>query len=394
MSRRTRLLAIVTSTPLLILVIVGGLLGAARPAIGQQGFDHLPVFWDVVRLTLGAYVEEPDVDRIMDGAMRGLADGLNDASSSYLTPDEVKAIEAGIPMPAGTPGITVTKQYYLRIVGVREGSPAAEAGLRSGDFIRAINDVPTRDMSVHTGERMLAGEPGTSVSLLVFRNNPADPQEVVVTRVAPSDDRVTGRVLPTGQAYIRIDSFGDGVAAEVREEVTKLGQAANRGLIVDVRNAADGDLQNGIETARLFVEPGGTLATRATRDGEPITTVASAGDGAFDMPLVVLVSIGTGGAAELFAAALDDNERATLVGTPTAGIAGEQSLVRLPEGHGLLLTTARYLRSDATPIHGRPLRPDVAVDLPMVAFGEQPPATDPLLERGVEILSTLGANNS
>src|SRR5690606_1502442 len=216
MFRRTRLLALLTSTPLLVLVLVGGMLGAARPAIGQQGFDHLPVFWDVVRLTLGAYVEPPDVDRLMDGAMRGLTDGL-DAASSYLTPEEVRAFDAGTPLPPADTGITVTKQYYLRVVGLRDDSPAARAGIRSGDFIRAIDDVPTRDMSVHAGTRMLAGAPGSSVTLLVIRSNAAEPRPIVVTREVASTERVSSRRLPGGEAYVRIDSFGDGVVDQLRQ---------------------------------------------------------------------------------------------------------------------------------------------------------------------------------
>lgn len=388
MSRRTRLLALFTSTPLLVLVIVGGLLGAARPATGQQGFDHLPVFWDVVRLTLGAYVEPPDVDRIMDGAMRGLTDRL-DASSSYLSPAEVEALEAGTPLPPADPGITVTKQYYLRIVGLRDDSPAAKAGLRSGDFIRAIDDVATRDMSAHAGARMLAGEPGTTVTLLVIRSNAAEPRPIVVSREVPPGNRVASRRLAGGEAYVRVTSFGDGVADELRRAVEELGGAATAGVLIDIRDVADGALENGLEAARLFVDSGGTLATRATREAQPVRTTASEGDGGFDMPVVLLVSIGTGGAAELFAAALDDNDRATLVGTPTAGLAAEQSLVRLPEGHGLLLSTARYLHDDERPIHGEGLAPDVPVEVPVVPFDEEAPATDAVLERAVTALETL-----
>ncbi|MFO7302282.1 MAG: S41 family peptidase [Acidobacteriota bacterium] len=387
MFRRTRLLALLTSTPLLVLVLVGGMLGAARPAIGQQGFDHLPVFWDVVRLTLGAYVEPPDVDRLMDGAMRGLTDGL-DAASSYLTPEEVRAFDAGTPLPPADTGITVTKQYYLRVVGLRDDSPAARAGIRSGDFIRAIDDVPTRDMSVHAGTRMLAGAPGSSVTLLVIRSNAAEPRPIVVTREVASTERVSSRRLPGGEAYVRIDSFGDGVVDQLRQAIGSLGAAADAGLIIDIRNTADGPLDHGIDAARLFVDAGGRLAARQGREGAPEPVTADQGDGVFTMPVVLLVSNGTGGAAELFAAALADNGRATLVGMPTAGIAGEQTLVRLPDDHGLLLTTARWVRADDTPIHGQGLRPDVLVEVPIVPFDEEPPATDAVLERAVTILST------
>ncbi len=387
MSRRTRLLAVITSTPLLVLVLVGGMLGTARPATGQQGFDHLPVFWDVVRLTLGAYVETPDVEKVMDGAMRGLTDGL-DPMSSYLSPAEVRALDAATPPPAADAGITITKQFYLRIVGVRDGSTAARAGLRSGDFIRAIDDVPTRDMSVHAGTRLLTGPAGSRVTLLVIRSNAAEPRPISVAREIPGTQRAIGRRLPGGEAYVRVSSFGAGVVDEIRSAVAGLGPAAAPGVIVDVRDTADGPLDAGIAAARLFVRSG-TLATRSRRNIEPEKTAAAPSDGALTMPVVLLVSTGTAHAAELFSAALADNKRATLVGTPTAGLASTQSLVRLPEGHGMLLTTSQYARADGTPIHTRGLRPDVAVDVPVVPFDEAPPTTDATLTKAIETLKAL-----
>lgn len=387
MSRRTRLLAVFASTPLVILVTVGGLLGTARSVTGQQGVEHLRVFLDVVRLTLGAYVEPPDVDKVMDGAMRGLTDGL-DPLSSYLPPHEMRALKAGEALPSADVGLIVTKQFWLRVVGVRDNSPAARAGLRSGDLIRAIDDTPTRDMSVHTATRMLAGAPGTSMSLLVVRSNLIDPHTVPLTREVPSSTRATGRRLPGGEAYVRVASFGSGVTDQLRSSIAALG-ATGAGMIIDVRDTADGTPEDGIAVARLFVKSG-TLATKATRDGTPVVTSAVTGDGALTMPIVLLVSFGTAHAAEVFAAALIDNDRATLVGTPTAGLAASQTLVELPEGHGLLLTTARYLRADGTPIHTRPLRPSVLVEPPVVAFDEAPPATDATLARAVEILRGQG----
>jgi carboxyl-terminal processing protease len=387
MSRRTRLLAVFTSTPLVILVLVGGMLGAARPVTGQQGFDHLPVFGDVVRLTLAAYVETPDVDKIMDGAMRGLTDNL-DPISSYLPPDEVRAVDAGTALPPADPGFTISKQFYIRIIGLREDSPAARAGLRSGDYIREIDGVPTRDMSVHTAASMLAGQPGSSVNLLVIRVNMAEPRPVVVTREVPATTRATARRLPGGEAYLRVSSFGSGAVEQIKAAVASLGTATNAGLIIDLRDVGDGAPEAGAEAARLFVKSG-TLSTVAARNGAPVKTEAGAGDGTFTMPVVALVSGGTAQAAEVFAAALADNGRGTIVGLPTAGLAATQTLVRLPEGHGLMLTTARHIRADGSPLHGRGLRPATLVEVSVVPFDETPPQGDPTLDRGVEVLKTL-----
>jgi carboxyl-terminal processing protease len=401
MSSRSRVLLFLVSTPIAAMLIVGGLLGAARPA-AQQGVSHLRVFDDVVQLITHAYVEDVNVDRVFDGAMRGLSDGL-DPSSAYLTPDEVRALDANQPLPAGEVGLLLSRQFYLRIISVRDGSAAKRAGLAEGDFIRAIDDKPTRDLSALAGNRLLRGAPGSKVKLLVFRNSAAEPHTVELTREAVTGAALTSRKLPSGEIYVRVTSFGSGTPAAMRAQLPLTGPNTNRGpldarlaadpgtpAVIDLRSVGDGTAEDGIAAARLFVKSG-TLATRAARSSAtPTVTSATEGDGALTMPVVLLVSTGTANAAEVFAAALSNNRRARLVGEPTAGIAGVQRLVRLPEGHGLWLTYAQYLQADGTPIHQNGLRPDVPVEVPSVGFDEAPPATDAILERALADLKSRG----
>ena len=158
--------------------------------------------------------------------------------------------------------------------------------------------------------------------------------------------------------------------------------------MIDLRGIADNDLEAGIAAARPFVKSG-TIAVRAMRKGEPVKTEAGSGDGTITMPVVLLLSNGTANAAEVFAAALQGSKRADIVGEPTAGLAGVQRLVKLPQGYGLWLTSERYLTVDgANPIHERGLLPTVGVPIPVVAFDELPPTTDVPLEKAIEHLKS------
>jgi carboxyl-terminal processing protease len=171
----------------------------------------------------------------------------------------------------------------------------------------------------------------------------------------------------------------------VKRHTADLTAAGARALIVDVRRTAEGVIEHGIATARLFVKSG-TLTSKGVRPDEgqkearkePI--VANPGDGIIDLPIQVLISAGTTGAAEVFAAALDGNKRADLIGEHTLGRAAAQKLVKLPESRGLWLTYARYHTPAGEPIHGTGLKPDVAVDEPDVEFGAASPTSDPMLE--------------
>ncbi|HEV3484839.1 MAG TPA: S41 family peptidase [Vicinamibacterales bacterium] len=388
MTFRTRLTVLLISTPVLAFVLVGGLIGKTRS--GDQQFQHLRVFDDVVSLVLNNYVEEVKVDRVMEGAMRGLADGL-DADSAYLTPRQVRAIESGEAQPEGDVGLELTRQYYLRVIAARDGSSAAKAGLQTGDYVRAIDGKPTRDMSVFEGSRLLRGQPGSKVTLTVIRGNAADPHEVVLVREKVSGPQITSRLM--GDAgYVRIAAFRNGVAEDLRRQVADLTKGGAKSLVIDIRRTAEGPLDNGIAAARLFVKSG-TLAIKAGREGQgqaKETITANPGDGSIELPVTLLVTTGTSGAAELFAAALDGNKRAELVGERTLGRAAVQKLVKLPEYRGLWLTYARYLRPTGEPIHGKGLEPDLQIEEPDVEFGAAAPETDPILDAALERLRSRG----
>ena len=382
MSFKTRISVLLVSTPVLAFVLVGGLIGK-EPGSGEQTYQHLRVFEDVVDLVTHNYVGEVQVDKVMDGAMRGLADGL-DPDSAFLNAGQVKSVESGETLPDGDVGIELTRRYYLYVIAARDGSPAEKAGLRTADTIRAIDGKPTRDMSVFEGTRLLRGKPGTRVTLTIIRGNAADPHEIALTREKIAGPIVTSRMIGTA-GYLRIASFREGVVDEVRKQAGELSKSGAKALIVDVRRTAEGPLENGIAAARVFVKSG-TLAIKAGRGKpEPRETVAArAGDGAIDLPATVLIATGTSGPAELFAAALQDNKRAESIGERTLGRAGIQKLVKLPEGRGLWLTYARYLSPSGTHIQGRGLEPNVVVEEPDVEFGAPAPQRDPVLDTAIE----------
>jgi carboxyl-terminal processing protease len=385
MSSRTRAIVLAITAPVVVFAIVGGLLGTVMAR--EDTYQHLKIFDDVVSLISSNYVEPVNIDKVMRGAMNGLVDSL-DPDSAYLSPDEVKQAEGGAPAPPGDLGIELTRQYYLRVLAARDNSPAAKAGLRTGDYVRAINDVPTRDMSVWQGMRALRGTVGSKVTLTIFRGNAADPHVVSMTREALSPLDVTGRIAAPGVGYVRVPSIGPRTADQIKSQIAEVSKNGATKLVIDIRRTASGSYDQGIALARLFV-PKGTLALRETKGAPSKDTIAAnPGDGSVTLPAVLLMDNGTSGAAELFASALNGNQRADLVGEHTIGRTGVQKLVKLPGGSGLWLTTVRYLTPAGTPLHEKGLEPTVSVEGPEVEFGQPAPTTDTALEKAIEHVQT------
>jgi carboxyl-terminal processing protease len=379
MTSRTRVWVLAISVPVIIFALVGGYLGQVMAK--DDTYQHLRVFDDVVAHVVNNYVEEVDIKQAMRGAMRGLADAL-DPDSAYLTPDLVKAYESNNNQGPADIGVELTRQYYLRVVSARDGSAAAKAGLRTGDFIRAIDKRPTRDMSVFEGMRLLRGAAGSKVALLVIRGNAADPHEVTVVRERSAGADLTTRMANPTTGYIRVVEFTKDTASRLKQAFDSLAKTGATRYIVDLRGTARGDLDDGISAARLFVSSG-TLAVRQTKTQKE-TITASAQDGTVAAPVELLVDQGTAAAAEMFASALGGNKRAELIGERTLGRAARQQLVKLPDGSGLLLSSVRYLTPASAGIHERGLAPDVEVEQPDVEFGAAPPTKDDTLDKAIQ----------
>jgi carboxyl-terminal processing protease len=380
MSSRTRAVVMTLSAPVIAFAIVGGFLG--RVMAREDTYQHLKIFDDVVSMISNSYVEEADMDKVMRGAMQGLAEGL-DPDSAYLTADQVKQVESGAALAPGGVGLDLTRQYYLRVIAARDNSPAAKAGLRTGDYIRAIGNMPTREMSVWEGVRALRGAPGSKVSITIIRGNAADPHVIELTRENEPASVVNGRMAGTNIGYVRVAGIGSSTADQVKSQIADLTKNGASKLIVDVRRLSNGSIDDGVALARLFVGTG-TLTIRESKGGVREPIVAGAGDGSVTLPMAVLVDTGTSGAAEIFVSALAGNQRADVIGEHTIGRAASQKLIKLPGGAGLWLSTMRYLTPAGSPLHEKGIEPTVPVDEPDVEFGQPAPTTDPVLDKALE----------
>ena len=382
MSTKTRWIIALASLPVIAFTLIGGYLG--RVSAGENTYRHLRIFEDVVSLISNNYVEEVDLDEVMQGALRGLAEGL-DSDSAYLLEEDVDRLERGGVLPEGKVGLTVTRRYYTQVVATRDGSPAAAAGILPGDFVRAIDGEPTRFMSAIEADRRLHGQPGSTVTVSLIRGRTQEPYDITLERNTTANLEVTGRLLDTTNAIgiVRIPSFHNDVATQVSDVITALtAQGASR-LVIDVRNAATGSYPNALDTARLFIDDG-TLVILQEQGGTKTSVEASQTGTRIDSPMTLLINYGSSGPAELFVAALSDRELAKAVGQRTAGRVGLQKLVRLPDGTGLWLSYARYLTASEEPIHLYGIQPSIPVPIEAPELGEPLSADDPILDRAVE----------
>lgn len=382
MKSRGRLFVLIVSLPIIAFAVIGGFMGKAMAQ--EEAYRYLRIFEDVVTLIMNNYVEDVDPGKVMHGAMHGLADNL-DPDSAYLDVDQVKSYERSEALASGRTGLELTRQYYLRVIAARDGSPAAKAGLLPGDYIRAIEGQSTRDTSVFEGMRLLSGKPGTKVTLTVLRGNAAEPHTVDLVREEVGTAALKSRIAQPGVGYVRVPEFSKATPDQLRNEIATLTKAGATALAIDLRGTAFGDVEAGLATARLFV-PSGTLAFRQERGKTKEPIAAAAGEGSVTLPVALLTDNGTSGPAELFAAALSGNKRASLVGERTLGRAARQRFVKLPDGSGLILTHLLYLTPGEAVINLKGLTPDVAVEQPDLDFGDPAPTSDATLDKAIETL--------
>jgi carboxyl-terminal processing protease len=302
------------------------------------------------------------VDRsaLEHAAVQGMLDALRDRWSAYYTPDQFQQFSQGL--QGSYSGIGVWLRSDPRgdqvVDSVQPGSPAADAGLVAGDRITAVGGISTHGQSVANVVDALRGPTGTSVTVTLVRAGVT--ATVTVTRVTLVVHDVTVRQLGNGVTLIKVAAFTRGVGRQVREAVARLSTQTTAGVVLDLRGNPGGLLDEGVEVASVFLDGGPVVSYQ--RRGHGVRTLSANPGGNTTTPLVVLVDGATASAAEVVAAALQDRNRAVIVGSRTFGKGSVQEPTRLSDGSAIELTVGRYRTPNGRMIDGKGIEPDVYVD--------------------------------
>ena len=344
MSFRTKFILILLSATLTLYTVVGGWISTNAQQPANDPNAQLRIFESVLQHIQNDYVDEPNMEKVRAGALRGLAYGL-DPYSTYLTPEQVKEYNAGSKDNQVGIGAELSQvASYLYVIAPMKGSPADQAGLRAGDIIEYIDNKATRDISLYDAKQLLNGAAGSEVKLRVLRAN-TTPLTVSVKRGSSRASAAETRMEAGKVGVLRINSFADTEAAEVRTKLQDLMKQGAQKIVLDMRDTAGGSINEAVAVANLFIKDG-VLAQTVGREGKALKTFSADPKAVvFNGPLVAMIDTGTAGAAEVVASALIERSRGQVVGEKSFGAGTEQQLFTLRGGDGLLLTTIKWASS-------------------------------------------------
>jgi carboxyl-terminal processing protease len=362
MNRRFQLAVVASSACVVGLLLFGSVRG--RSASMDGPYTHLGVYSEVLSRIKADYVEEPDMKAVTLGAINGMLEAL-DPYASYLNADQYKQYQAAKNAKKASVGLLLSKKFgYMTVVDAIPGTPAAKAGLSTGDVVESINNVSTRDMPLAFAEILLQGDTGSSVEMSVLRVRKSDPQKVVLVRAPLAYPAVTSRVASEqgkdNIGVIAVASLEQDRVKEVAAKVTELEKQGAKRLILDMRHCATGTPEEGVALANLFMDKGliaYTLGQKSPRQD----LQASAQKAITKAPLVVLTNRATAGGCEVAAAALLDSKRAELVGEKTFGDAAVRKAITLDDGSAVILSVAKYYSPSGKAIQDTGVTPDKLV---------------------------------
>jgi carboxyl-terminal processing protease len=359
MSMKSKAAILVSSALVLMFMLVGGMDGV-RASNSDGAYRQLQVYSEVLSRVRSEYVEEPNIPAVTSGALHGLVESL-DANSSYLSAAEYKDYKAHQTDAKADIGAAISKRFgYASVISVIPGGPADKASLQSTDIIEAIEGKSTREMSLGEVRNLLAGQPGSDVTVSLVRARRAQPQKVVITRDVVTIPPVTDKMLDDSIAVIQVDAFTKGKSQEVANKIKALQKSGAKKLILDLRNSAGGDEAEGIATANLFLNHG-TITYLQGQKYPREAFNADASKAITNLPVVVLVNKGTAGPAEIVAAAILENARGDVVGDKTFGDGSIQKTMELPNGSALILSIAKYYTPTGKAIQDTAVTPNVLV---------------------------------
>jgi len=351
-------------------------------------YKGLSNFTRVLDLIERNYVEEVDPEELTNSAIDGMIKTL-DPYSAFLTPERYKELEIGTSGEFGGVGVEVSVENgIISVITPIEGSPAANAGVKPGDQILAIDGQTTKGMILYDAVKMLRGPKGSKVKITLKREGGDGPMEIILTRDFIHIDSVKFKLLDDGIGYIKVSQFQENVSKDLKDSLARM-EASKGGklkaLILDLRNNPGGLLDEAIEITDEFIDEGLIVSVKGRDPNETKEYYATKGE-IRDYPLVVIVNKGSASASEVVAEALQDSKRAKILGSKTFGKGSVQTIIRLDDGSGLKLTTAKFYAPSGRSISEIGVTPDIVV--------EDDKTFDKPLERAIELLNLSNLNKT
>jgi carboxyl-terminal processing protease len=344
-------------------------------------------FWEAWDLVHNYYIDQPvDDTKLMQGAIRGMMEGLGDEHSSYMTPEEYQTASEDLAGKeySGIGAWVDTTQDYVTIMSTMPGSPAEAADLRTGDQVIAIDGKDQTGILGDVALKSILGEEGTAVKLTIYRKATDETFDVVITRAKITVPSASAKMLDNGIAYVVVYQFGDKTTAELRDGLKTVMAQKPVGMVLDLRGNTGGYLNTAVEVVSEFIKVNQVAIIEEYGDGTRQELKTNAGGIATDIPLVVLVNGGTASAAEITAGAIQDYGRGKIVGTITYGKGTVQNWIPLQNDQGAIrVTIARWLTPKGNQINKVGIQPDYVVELTEDDVANN---RDPQLDKAIELL--------
>ncbi|MFN2349816.1 MAG: S41 family peptidase [Thioalkalivibrio sp.] len=360
----------------------------------QEGAEAIPLedlrtFTDVYMRIKRNYVEDVSDSELLENAIRGMLSGL-DPHSSYLSERDFRDLQIGTSGEFGGLGLEVgMEDGFVKVISPIDDTPASKAGVRAGDLIIRLDDKPVKGMTLNDAVNEMRGPKGTDITLTIMREGADQPIRLTLTRDIIRVRSVRSEILEPGFAYLRISNFQSKTSQSLVEEVQKLQREGNglRGLILDLRNNPGGVLNGAVGVSDAFLEDGLIVYTEGRTADAQFRYQASPGDVLNGAPMVVLVNEGSASASEIVAGALQDHQRAVIMGSRTFGKGSVQTILPLKQDTALKLTTARYFTPDGRSIQAEGIEPDIKLERLQVSAAEtngSRPVTEASLQRHLQ----------
>ena len=330
----------------------------------QLPLEDLRKFTEVFSRIKDAYVEDVSDTQLLESAIKGMLSDL-DPHSTYLAPKDYEELEESTSGEFGGLGIEVGMENgFVKVISPIDDTPAQKAGVQAGDLIIKLDEKPVKGMSLEEAVNLMRGKPGTVLTLTIMREGEIAPIEIDVTRDVIKVTSVKSRMIDNGYGYVRVTQFQAETGRQFLKALSDLEDEHGNdldGLIIDLRNNPGGVLQAAVETADALLDEGLIVYTEGRIQSSRLRFSAKPGDVMAGTPIVVLINGGSASASEILAGALQDHERAVVMGTQSFGKGSVQTVIPLDETHAIKMTTARYFTPDGRSIQATGIKPDIEV---------------------------------